>query len=154
MVTNQVWPGDEIIRWHRKRCGKSEQVHSTMKSELAGSQFPSGDFGVNAAWWAIMILALNLNSAMKRLVLGPALGKHWTKKKLKAIRYHIINLPGRVVNHARELWVKIGGVAALSRLCELRKRILKHASTTPWLVQWPIYFSSYLAPETRSGARI
>jgi hypothetical protein len=59
---------------------------------------------------------------------GPALGKHWTKKKLKAIRYQIINLPGRVVNHARELWVKIGGVAAPGtlrvRLCEIRKRIL------------------------------
>ena len=124
LVTNLDWKGDEIIRWSRKRCGKAEQVHSTMKTELAGSQFPSGDFGVNAAWWAIMILALNLNSAMKRLVLAPALGKNWGKKRLKAIRYHIINLPGRVVNHARELWVKIGGVAALSRLCEIRKRIL------------------------------
>lgn len=71
-----------------------------------------------------MILALNLNSAMKRLVLAPALGKRWAKKRLKAIRYHIIHLPERVVNHARELWIKIGGVAALSRLCEIRKRIL------------------------------
>ena len=124
LVTNLDWKGDEIVRWSRKRCGKAEQVHSTMKTDLAGSQFPSGDFGVNAAWWAIMILALNLNSAMKRLVLAPALGKNWGKKRLKAIRYHIINLPGRVVNHARELWIKIGGVAALRRLCEIRKRIL------------------------------
>jgi len=122
-VTNLDWSGDEVIRWYRKRCGKSEQVHSTMKSELAGSQLPSGKFGVNAAWWAIMILALNLNSAMKQLVLAPALGKRWARKRLKAIRYHIINLPGRIVNHARELWIKIGGTAALSRLRDIRTRI-------------------------------
>lgn len=124
MATNREDSGDEIIRWYRKRCGESEQAHDTMKNELAGSQLPSNKFGVNAAWWQIMVIAMNLNSAMKRLVLAPALGKQWAKKRLKAIRYHIINLPGRVVNHARELWVKIGGVVALSRLCEIRKRIL------------------------------
>lgn len=123
MVTNKTGPGDEVIRWYRERCGKSEQIHDVMKNELAGGQLPSGKFGANAAWWSIMILALNLNSAMKRLVLAPALGKQWAKKRLKAIRYHIINLPGRIINHARELWIKIGGTAALSRLRDIRTRI-------------------------------
>lgn len=123
MVTNKTEPGDEIIRWYRKRCGKSEQVHDAMKNDLAGGQLPSGKFGANAAWWAIMILALNLNSAMKKLVLVPALGKEWAKKRLKAIRYSVINLPGRIVNHARELWVKLGGTTALSRLRDIRTRI-------------------------------
>jgi hypothetical protein len=41
-----------------------------MKDDLAGGQFPSADFGENAAWWAIMLLALNLNVIMQRLVLG------------------------------------------------------------------------------------
>lgn len=41
-----------------------------MKSDLAGGQLPSGLFGANAAWWTLMILALNLSAAMKRLVLG------------------------------------------------------------------------------------
>ena len=123
-VTNRKEPGDEVIRWYRERCGKSEQAHATMKNELAGGQLPSNKFGVNAAWWQIMVIAMNLNSAMKRLVLAPALGKQWAKKRLKAIRYQIINLPGRVVNHARELWIKIGGAAALSRLREIRLRIV------------------------------
>lgn len=123
MATNRKDPGDVVIRWHRERCGKSEQAHDTMKNELAGSQLPSNKFGVNAAWWLIMVISMNLNSAMKRLVLAPALGKQWAKTRLKAIRYQIINLPGRVVNHARELWIKIGGTAALSRLREIRLRI-------------------------------
>jgi hypothetical protein len=124
MATNRKESGDEVIRWYRERCGKSEQAHDTLKNELAGSQLPSNKFGVNAAWWLITVIAMNLNSAMKSLVLAPALGKQWAKKRFKAIRYLLINLPGRVVNHARELWIKIGGTAALSRLREIRLRIV------------------------------
>ena len=70
VVTNRKDSGDQVIWWLRERCGKSEEVHSVMKSDLAGGQLPSGQFGVNAAWWALTILAHNLNTAMKRLVLG------------------------------------------------------------------------------------
>ena len=47
-----------------------------MKEDFAGGKLPSGDFGENAAWWWIMILAMNLNSAMKQL----ALGKSWVSQ--------------------------------------------------------------------------
>ena len=70
MVTNCKDAGDQVIWWLRERCGKSEEVHSVMKNDLAGGQFPSRLFGANAAWWALMILAHKLNTAMKRLVLG------------------------------------------------------------------------------------
>jgi len=36
------------------RCGKSEEAHATMKADLAGGRLPSGKFGANAAWWAIV----------------------------------------------------------------------------------------------------
>jgi len=45
MVTNRKIPGQELIKWHRQRCGKSEGVHSVMKGDLAGGKLPSGDFG-------------------------------------------------------------------------------------------------------------
>jgi len=41
-----------------------------MKEDLAGGRLPSGNFGENAAWWGITILAFNLNAAMKQLALG------------------------------------------------------------------------------------
>ena len=72
-------------------------MHRVLESELAGGQLPSGKFGVNAAWWAIVVLAFNLNSAMKQLALG---GK-WVSKRLKAVRFEIICLPGRVVVKGR-----------------------------------------------------
>ena len=35
-----------------------------MKEDLAGGPLPSGKFGQNAAWWWIMVLALNLDAVM------------------------------------------------------------------------------------------
>jgi hypothetical protein len=36
MVTNMGMEGGELIRWQRKRCGKSEEAHSIMKTDFAG----------------------------------------------------------------------------------------------------------------------
>jgi hypothetical protein len=46
IVTNMDWQGEELIRWHHQRCGKSEEAHSVMKEDLAGGQLPSNDFMV------------------------------------------------------------------------------------------------------------
>jgi hypothetical protein len=121
IVTNRDVAGDELIWWYRERCGKSEEAHSIMKEDLAGGRLPSGYFGVNAAWWHIMILALNLNSAMKRLVLGES----WVNRRMKAIRFWLIKLPGRVLKRARMLRVRlVGGHASNATLFEMRRRIL------------------------------
>ncbi len=120
LVTNRKGPGEGVIWWLRERCGKSEEVHSAMKSDLAGGQMPSGLFGANAAWWALTILAFNLNAAMKRL----ALAESWARKRMKALRFHLIGLPGRVVGHARKLIIRLGGGAeALATFLDARRRI-------------------------------
>jgi hypothetical protein len=120
VVTNRKDTGDQVIWWLRARCGKSEEVHAVIKSDLAGGQLPSGLFGANAAWWALTILAHNLNAAMKRLVLG----KGWATKRMKAMRFHLIGLPGRVVSHARQLLIRLGaGDEALETIIVARQRI-------------------------------
>ena len=120
VVTNRSLPGDELIRWHRERCGKSEQAHAVMKDDLCGGRMPSSLFGGNAAWWAIMILAHNLNAAFKQL----ALGKAWVGRRMKALRFALIALPGRVVRHARRLILRLAhGHPALDLLCQARAAI-------------------------------
>ena len=103
VVTNMDWEGPELINWLYKRCGKSEEAHLVMKEDLAGGKLPSGDFGENAAWWWIMTLAFNLNSMLKRLVLGNS----WAAKRMKAIRFHLIRATGRVITHGRRLIVRL-----------------------------------------------
>jgi hypothetical protein len=121
LVTNMDWDGDRLIHWHRERCGKSEEAHSVMKRDFAGGKLPSGDFGENAAWWWIMILAMNFNTIMKRLVLGGC----WVSRRMKAIRFSFINIPGRIVERSRELIVRlVKGHPALELYLEARRRIM------------------------------
>jgi len=103
IVTNMDWAGQELITWLYERCGKSEEAHSAMKTDFAGGRFPSGDFGENAAWWWIMVLAYNLNALMKKLVLGES----WANKRMKAIRFGLINIAARVMERSRGLWIRI-----------------------------------------------
>ncbi len=134
VVTNRNLPGDEVIRWHRGRCGKGEEVHAVMKNDLAGGQLPSGQFGANAAWWGIMVLAYNLNSLMKRLVMP----KGWAPKRLKAVRFGFIHLAGRVVTHARQLMIRVrAGHPAYELLLEVRRRILALGRQCPGLTVAP-----------------
>ena len=120
IVTNRDVDGNELVRWYRERCGKSEEVHAVMKDDLAGGKLPSGDFGENAAWWGIMILALNLNAAMKRLVLPQS----WRRKRLKAVRFGLINLAGQVRERSRQLQILISPKQpAYALLQQIRERI-------------------------------
>ena len=120
VVTNRDLSGDELVRWSRQRCGKGEEIHGVLKDDLAGGRLPSGLFGANAAWWSIAVLAFNLNSAMKRLVLGG----QWVSRRLKAVRFSFIVLPGRVVRHARRLVIRLArGHPAYELLLRARRTI-------------------------------
>jgi hypothetical protein len=120
VVTNREGDGAELIRWHYERCGKSEEAHAVMKTDLAGGCLPSGKFGASAAWWGIMVLAFNLHAAMRLLALPGGL----KKKRLKAIRFALIDTPARLVEHSRQLFIRLGrGHPALEWLSEMRRLI-------------------------------
>jgi hypothetical protein len=120
IVTNMDWEGEKLIHWLHERCGKSEEAHAVMKEDLAGGKLPSEDFGENAAWWWIMILALNLNAMMKKL----AMESSWISKRMKAIRFSFINLPGRVATRSRILIIRLTkDNPAMELLINARKKI-------------------------------
>jgi hypothetical protein len=124
IVTNRKLDAPELIRWHYERCGKSEEAHSVMKNDLAGGTLPSGKFGANAAWWGMMVLAHNLHAAMRVLALPDPL----KKKRLKGIRFALIDVPGRVVEHSRQMFIRLAkGHPALSWLCQMRRAIRRLA---------------------------
>ena len=125
MVTNRALRGDEVIWWSRQRCGKGEEAHGVLKSDLAGGRLPLRLFGANAAWWAMAVLAFNPNSALKRLILGG----QWVNKRLKAVRFALIALPRRVVRRARRLIIRLPrGHPSYELLVRARRRILALAA--------------------------
>ena len=103
IVTNMDGDGNDLIGWLHQRCGKSEAAHSVMKQDLAGGTMPSKDYGENAAWWWLMILSLNLNAALKHL----ALDASWASRRMKAIRFGLINIAARVMEQSRYLKVRL-----------------------------------------------
>lgn len=121
IVTNMDWEADKLIHWHHKRCGKSEEAHSVMKEDLAGGRLPSWLFGANAAWWWITVIAHNLNVAMKNLVLE----NEWVPKRMKAIRFALIAISGRIVERSRELIIRIAqGHPSFDVILNARQKII------------------------------
>ncbi len=128
VVTNLDWDGNDVIRFHDARSGKCEEAHKVLKEDFAGGKMPSNEFGANAAWWQIAILAMNIASAMKRIVLGGV----WAKRRMKAIRFLLIGVPGRVVEKARQLYLRLSrDHPALDVVVRMRMRIRELATGPP-----------------------
>jgi hypothetical protein len=126
IVTNREEAGAGLIHWHHQRCGKSEEAHAILKTDLAGGRFPSGKFGANAAWWALVVLAYNLHAALRRLALPGGL----KPKRMKALRFALIAVPGRVVERGRQLFVRLArNHPALAWLAEMRRKLRELALT-------------------------
>ena len=124
LASNMDWRGDRLIAFAHERCGKSEEAHSILKEDLAGGKLPSGNFGENAAWWWMNVIAFNLHTAMKKLALGPS----FAAKRMKAIRFCVINLPGRIIEHARQLIIRlVKDHPSFALLIEARQRIMRLA---------------------------
>ena len=64
---------------------------------------------------------------MKNIVLG----KPWKKRRMKSIRFSIINIAGRVIKRGKELVIRLSkGHPALSLLLSARKRIASLCSVS------------------------
>jgi len=104
VVTNMwSWDGERLLQWQRERCGTVEKVHDALKNDLAGGVLPAKRFFANAAWWRLNIMAYNVLSVMKRKTL-PQL---WWPARLKALRFHLLCIGGRIIEHGRRLFLKI-----------------------------------------------
>lgn len=104
VVTNMwSWNGERLLQWQRERCGTIEKVHDVMKNDLAAGVLPAKRFFVNAAWWRLNTMAYNIVSILKR----KALPQSWWPSRLKTLRFHLLNIAGRVIEHGRKVFLKI-----------------------------------------------
>jgi len=128
IVTNRDLPVPDLIAWYRGRCGAGEEIHAAMKHDFAGRKLPSGLFGANAAWWQIMVLAFNLSRTLLRL----GLQGDWATRRMKAVRYRLIRIAGRILDHARTLVIRLTrNHPAWDTLLQARRRLLCLASGPP-----------------------
>jgi hypothetical protein len=115
----QEWSSQRVVEWYNDRCGGGEAIHSILKSDLAAGQLPSNRFGVNAAWWTIAVLAHNLHALLEKL----AMPKGLVGSRFKRLRYHLINVPARLVTHARQCCVRYFQAATLQLVQHIRGKL-------------------------------
>jgi len=91
-----------IIHFHNGR-GEFEKMIGELKSHFGLDHLPCGQFSANSLYFTIGVLAFTLVQLLKRKYFGP----EWKKKSVRSLRYHWLNIPSRIVSHARYTVVKV-----------------------------------------------
>ena len=125
VVTNTwTWDGERLLRWHREKCGTVEKVHDVLKNDLAAGVLPCGRFYANAAWWRLNCIAVI--SVMKR----KALPRDWCTYRMKALRFLLIGVAGRIIRTGRQIILRFSGRASVCKLFQDARRRLATFSNT------------------------
>ena len=118
-----LWSAVKLLQWHREKAGTIERVNDILKNDLGAGVMPCGRFGANAAWLRLNVLTHNVLTALKRLALPPEL----LAARPKRLRFLIFHTPGRIVQHARRM---------LLRLAATKERIQEWIAAMQLLPVW------------------
>jgi hypothetical protein len=119
------WNGERLLRWQRERCGTVEKVIDVLKNDLATGSVPCKRFFADSAWFRLNVLAYNVLAVMKR----QSLPLSWWPMRLKALRFHLLNVAGRIITHGRRIYLKIAnGHLCLPIYQEARKKLMTFSS--------------------------
>lgn len=88
---------------HRLRGGTPEGAIARLKEGFGFDHAPLESFWGNAMWWHAAALAYNVNVWLQKL----ALPEEFTNAKPKRMRMGFLNIPAKVVNHARGVKLKL-----------------------------------------------
>jgi hypothetical protein len=127
-VVSNDWDedGQALLEWQRGKAGTVEQSNRILKDELAAGVYPSGKFGANAAWLRLQVLTANLLTLLK----ATALDQEYRRARPKRLRFAIFNQAGRVVNHARQTFMRV-----VKRVLEL---VIRPGLRRLRAADWPI----------------
>ncbi len=100
------WDATRLLKWQREKAGSIEALHDVLKNDLAAGVMPCGRFGANAAWLRLAAMTHNVLTALKRI----ALPEPWLTARPKRLRFQIFISPGKLIQHARQMLLRVGRV--------------------------------------------
>jgi hypothetical protein len=110
----------EWLEFHNGRMGTIEHINKEIKSGLGCDYTPSHEFEKNRGYFMLGVLAHNILQMMK-LFYFDGVQRLWT---IKTVRYHFINVCGKIVKSGRRFYCQIINVTheifALFRYCQSR----------------------------------
>jgi len=111
----------DIIRTYNER-GQAENLIKELKIGYGMEYTPCGDFGANAVWFGLGVIAYNLGQAMKLL----ALGGEWIRRQVVTLRWKIYNTAGKLISHAGRLILKVAcDVEKLALFERVRRKLFE-----------------------------
>lgn len=87
-----------ILKTHWQRCGSVEYAHSQLKSGCGLKTFPSGDFGVNAAWFSLSVLTHNV----LKLIQEHVLPENLQNCEIRTLQFRFIRSAAWIKHKARQ----------------------------------------------------
>jgi hypothetical protein len=113
VITNRQTEGGRLLDWHREKAGTVEHTPDEGKNELGGGHVPSQRFGVNSAWFKLVLLTYNIISAIK----GLCLEEEERSARLKRFRLLLIHVAGRMNRNNCVMGLRLcNNTAALKRM--------------------------------------
>jgi len=98
IATSLECSSEEVV-WEYNDRGQAENIIKELKCGFGMESLPSGDFGANAFWFALGVLAYNMFILQKELLLP----KELRTKTIGTLRWLLIGIAGKVVRHSRRL---------------------------------------------------
>ena len=102
IATNSEARAEEVV-WEYHKRGEMENIIKELKIGFSMAEMPSSDFGANAFWFSLGVLAYNTFVMMKSLLLREA----FKRKTISTIRWQLIEIAGKVIKKARQLILKV-----------------------------------------------
>lgn len=96
----------DVIYFHNQRSN-SENYHKEAKGGFNLSYLPCDHFQANGFWFAMGLLAYNFHVLAKEYLFPQS----WRQKTIRTIRWQLIQVAGKVIKHAGDVWLKLSGLS-------------------------------------------
>lgn len=104
IASNRGETAEETVNWYNRRGENSENRLKELKVGFGMERMPCGQFGANAMYFRIGVLAYNLFVLFKIL----ALPQSWRVCQVQTVRWRLYQTAGKVVSHAGYTLLKVG----------------------------------------------
>lgn len=119
IATSMIDEIPEEVVWRYNERAHIENHIKEIKGGFGMDRLPSGDLRANAVYFGIGIMTYNLFISQKILTLP----KEWHGKTIKSIRWLLVEVAGKLIEHGRSLILKIAThMEKYERYIKIRRR--------------------------------
>jgi len=101
IATDLEYSAEEVVHRYNERANIELEIRE-LKNGFGMDWIPTGDYGANSFWFSLGVLAYN-SFVIQKIFIFP----QFQDKTVKTLRWIFYEVAGKVVEHARKLYLKI-----------------------------------------------